>query len=102
MDGGSTFVGKENASFGSGSVTHSSKKRGSDDHGIRAPRIGFGHVHSSHFAEAYHPRFHVAAPHRRRTFFHARQAVDHPFYRPLTHHWNTMLQPCRGGAEHGW
>jgi hypothetical protein len=69
-------------------------------HGIRAPPIGFGHVHSNHFAGAYHPLFHVSAPHCRHTFFHARQPADHPFYHPLTHHWNTLLQLCRGGTGH--
>jgi hypothetical protein len=64
-------------------------------HGICAPRIGFGHVRSTHFAGSWTPRC-------RHTFFHARQPADHPYYRPLTYHANSLLRLCLGGAGHGW
>jgi hypothetical protein len=68
-------------------------------YGIRAPHIGFGHVHSSHAGVGYHPHHGFFHP-CRHTFYHARTPADHPHYRPLTHHWNNLLRLCFSGHGH--
>jgi hypothetical protein len=40
-------------------------------------------------------------PRCRHILFHARQPADHPYYRPLMHHANSLLRLCLGGAGHG-